>query len=640
MFDRAAASLLCLLTLTTVLWIAVPSPAAAQPAKTSEAIQNVPLPDRQTQVSERYQRLEELLLRLAEVEVTENPERAALLRRAAKQSRDTFILERMNSASDALRSQKFQQAITDQQAANEQMAALLKLLLTEDRPQRIRDEKERISNWIKDLKRQERRQRGTRARTENGAELKSVESEQSDIAKAAEALQKEMAEQNEELDPAAEESLKEGSEEASEKMSEAEKKAKQKEAEELAQMVKKAEAAAEKAEQAKSDAEAKLAEAQQELDKAKQDQDKQESQASEGDQDASEKQASDQKAAEKKAAAKKAAEKKAQAEADAKQAAAESDKAAKELQDAKQAQQSQSQSQKPQEGEQPESPKAESKPQSPQQSAQKQLEKALERMKEAEKALEEAKREQATEKQRQAEEEIRQAIDQLEKILRQLREEEMQRELARLESRLRKMAQMQSTVLEKNRELAAIPLADRDRQTDLKAGNLANEEKQIVMEADRAMLLLREEGSSVAFPEVVQQIRGDMQTVADRLAQSKIDVVTQGIQEDVLAALEEMIGALQKAQKDLEEKKKQEQQGEQPQQGQQGEQPLVESLAELKLIRTMQTRVKGTTERYDAMLQTDDGAPTAEIRTLLQGLAERQNRLYSITRDLVLKRNQ
>ncbi|QDS93363.1 hypothetical protein FF011L_21260 [Roseimaritima multifibrata] len=628
MFDRAAASLLCLLTLTTVLWTAVPSPAAAQPAKTGEALQNVPLPDRQTQVSERYQRLEELLLRLAEVEVTENPERAALLRRAAKQSRDTFILERMNSASDALRSQKFQQAITDQQAANEQMAALLKLLLTEDRPQRIRDEKERISNWIKDLKRQERRQRGTRARTENGAELKSVESEQSDIAKAAEALQKEMAEQNKELDPAAEEALEEGAEEATEKMSEAEKKAKQKEAEELAEMVKKAEAAAEKAEQAKSEAE------------AKQDQDKQESQASEGDQNASEKQSSDQKAAEQKAAAQKAAEKKAKAEADAKQAAAESDKAAKELQDAKQAQQSQSQSQKPQEGEQPESPKTESKPQSPQQSAQKQLEKALERMKEAEKALEEAKREQATEKQRQAEEEIRQAIDQLEKILRQLREEEMQRELARLESRLRKMAQMQSAVLEKNRELAAIPLADRDRQTDLKAGNLANEEKQIVMEADRAMLLLREEGSSVAFPEVVQQIRGDMQTVVDRLAQSKIDVVTQGIQEDVLAALEEMIGALQKAQKDLEEKKKQEQQGEQPQQGQQGEQPLVESLAELKLIRTMQTRVKGTTERYDAMLQTDNGAPTAEIRTLLQGLAERQNRLYSITRDLVLKRNQ
>ena len=36
-----------------------------------------------------------------------------------------------------------------------------------------------------------------------------------------------------------------------------------------------------------------------------------------------------------------------------------------------------------------------------------------------------------------------------------------------------------------------------------------------MLEADRAILLLREEGSSVAFPEVVQQMRGDMVRVAD-----------------------------------------------------------------------------------------------------------------------------
>ena len=259
-------------------------------------------------------------------------------------------------------------------------------------------------------------------------------------------------------------------------------------------------------------------------------------------------------------------------------------------------------------------------------------------MKQAEQELEEAKRDQATEKQREAEENLRAAIDQLERILRQLREEELLRELAKLESRLRKMAVMQNKVLEDTITLSATPTEQRNRQTDLKAGDLAFAEKNITLEADRAMLLLREEGSSVAFPEVVSQIRDDTATVADRLGQTKIDAVTQGIQQDILAALDEMITALQKAQRDLEQKQQQQQQqGQQGQQGQ-GEQPLVEALAELKLIRTMETRIKSTTDRYSTLLES--GSSTGgEILPLLQNLSDRQNRLYRITRDLVLKRN-
>lgn len=71
-----------------------------------------------------------------------------------------------------------------------------------------------------------------------------------------------------------------------------------------------------------------------------------------------------------------------------------------------------------------------------------------------------------------------------------------------------------------------------------------------------------------------------------------------------------------------------------------GEQPLVDALAELKLLRTMQTRVKNTTERYDTMLREPTGDSPGEIAALIRNLAERQNRLYSITRDLVLRRNQ
>ena len=66
---------------------------------------------KQQSVTKRYERLEELLLRLAEVESTENPERSALLRRAAKQSRDKFVLEKLKLASASLKTQEFQKAV-------------------------------------------------------------------------------------------------------------------------------------------------------------------------------------------------------------------------------------------------------------------------------------------------------------------------------------------------------------------------------------------------------------------------------------------------------------------------------------------------------------------------------------------------
>lgn len=118
-----------------------------------------------------------------------------------------------------------------------------------------------------------------------------------------------------------------------------------------------------------------------------------------------------------------------------------------------------------------------------------------------------------------------------------------------------------------------------------------------------------------------------------------MDEITQGLQEDILAALEEMIGALQQAQRDLEKQQQQQQQQQSPS-GQQGEQPLVEPLAELKLIRTMQTRIKSTTERYGDMIPEDGaGAPDDDLIGLLESLSTRQNDLYRITRDLLLRRN-
>ena len=523
-------------------------------AQVSPAVaDNVELSQRQAGISQRYQKLEELLLRLADMEAAENPERAALLRRAARQSRDKFILQKLKTATESLKTEEFQQAVENQESAGKELGALLTLLLSEDRSKRIRDEKQRYQKLIKDLKRNLNNQRSTRARTENEADLEDVKQEQKSVTQRSAELKDRLAKENVQQDEDNEQRSSDSQESKSEDPPE---------------------------------------ESEGKSDSPKQSQQESQRQESQGD----------------------------------------SKQQQSQEQDSKQ-QQSPGQQQQESQGEQQQQP-----PNSPEQEVEKRLQQAIEKMQQAQDELDKAKRKEATDRQREAEENLRAAIDRLERILRQLREEEMQRELARLESRLRKMAAMQTKVLDDTIALAATPREQRNRQTDLKAGDLAFEEKKITLEADRAMLLLREEGSSVAFPEVVDQIRSDTAIVADRLGQSKIDAVTQGMQHDILAALEEMIAALQKAQRELEQKRQQQQQG-QPQQAGQQEQPLVQALAELKLIRTMETRIKSTTQRLSGLLEAGESTPE-DLLPLLQNLSDRQNRLYQVTRDLVLKRNQ
>jgi hypothetical protein len=266
--------------------------------------------------------------------------------------------------------------------------------------------------------------------------------------------------------------------------------------------------------------------------------------------------------------------------------------------------------------------------------AQKRLEQAQRRMKEAQEKLEQAKREDAIDKQAEALKELEQAKAELEEILRQLREEEMARMLAMLESRFRKMLDAQVEVYEGTKRVDQVPEAQRDRDDEIESGRLSRKEAQIVVEADKCLALLREEGSAVAFPEAVTDMRDDMQSVVERLSQSKVGEVTQAIETDIIAALEEMIAALKKAQKDMEDK----QQQNQPSDAGDFEPPLVDVLAELKMIRALQMRVNVRTQRYSELTKKEQ-ADTPELLEALKRLAEREQRIHKVTRDIVVGRN-
>lgn len=538
---------------------------------------------KQASLAARYQKLEELLLRLAEMEAAENPERSALLKRAARQSRDRFVLTKLQNATQSLGKEQLQQAVDQQESASKELAAVLKLLLTEDRSKRIRDERQKISEVVKELKRVERAQRSIRGRNENGGDEGQLGQEQDSLGKRVEDLAEELDEDD------ADDQDSDGGEPDEDASSD------------------------------RKDNEGPKGEGQEgggDPKESPSDQPSSDPKNSDGENPASDGKPSDP-----------------SAPSEGQPSSSPADNGPP--------QESQPQSGEPQQG----PPSADSpqggqqtppSPKSPQQQAADQIQQAKDNMKKAEEALRNAKRNESVKQQRLAEQNLRGAIDQLEQILRQLREEEKKRELAKLEARLRAMAAAQSKVLDETIELAQLPILQRNRQTDLKAGDLAFEEKKITLDADRALLLLREEGSSVAFPEVILQIRDDTSRIAERLGKTKIDIVTQGIQEDVLAALEEMIEALQKERKKLEQQQQQQQQG--SPNGQKQDPSLVEQIAELKLIRTMETRIKSTTERYAQLIQAGE-TTEVEIKPLMDGLSQRQIRLYRITRDLVTKRN-
>ena len=280
------------------------------------------------------------------------------------------------------------------------------------------------------------------------------------------------------------------------------------------------------------------------------------------------------------------------------------------------------------------------KPQDESNPARKRLEAAQERMREAQKKLEEAQRKDAVAEQEKAKEELEKAKAELERILRQLREEEVERVLALLEGRFRKMLEIQVRIYEDTVRLDKIPEAERDLKIPIPAGKLAIDERKLVVEADKALNLLLEEGSSVAFPETVTQMRDDMQQVSDRLDAAKVE---QHYARHRTGHHRGSAGDDRSLAESPEGHGKAEAATQQAQPGQPQDMPLVDAIAELKMIRALQMRVNTRTQRYARLLDNVEDpvgqATDQDLREALTKLAERQETIYRITRDIVLGKN-
>lgn len=278
-------------------------------------------------------------------------------------------------------------------------------------------------------------------------------------------------------------------------------------------------------------------------------------------------------------------------------------------------------------------------PPSPDEQQRKQIQDAIENQKKAEDRIKNEDRPGASNEQDEAIKKLEEIRKEIERRLKQLREEELERLLANLEARCARMLQLQIEVYEMTKRIDAIVQQQPDkkptRSEDLKAGEQSAKEGQIVVEANKAIQLLQEEGSAVAFPLVLEDVRDQMRIVQARLFKTDVGAFTQSIEEDIIASLKEMVAALKKAQKDLKDKQNQ---PPPPPGGQPPPQGLIDMLAELRMIRSLQVQINNRTKAYGTQYPGEQ-ADNPDIRKELAILGARQDKVQKVTHDIATGKN-
>ena len=263
-----------------------------------------------------------------------------------------------------------------------------------------------------------------------------------------------------------------------------------------------------------------------------------------------------------------------------------------------------------------------------------QLEKAREEMERALEELKEQNREEALKNEDNAIEELHEAAEKLEAMLRQLREEEKEMMLASLEARFQRMLQAETAIHEGTVGVAATPQKD---WLDLNYGRcreLSQQQSELTQECAQTVNLLREDGTSVAIVIAVEDIEADMNSVSGWMQEYKVGELTQSVQKDILESLKQLIETTQKEMQQMKEQQKQEQQQRDPSQEKPG---LVELMAEIRVLRSLQLQVNRRTKQVDGLLQSTTTDDLPALQKQLHDLAVRQNRLIESAKELAKK---
>ncbi len=154
--------------------------------------QDNPLATGQTQLAKHFMKLEAILLRSAEIERTSNPARAELMVKAAKLAKEVKLSENLVEAAKSLERKQYSDAIEVQKTNLEKLNKVLELLQSENRADRVREQRDQVKRTIEETERLLRLQSSLRGRTEGGSQTEKAASDQQKLADKAAQIAKEL----------------------------------------------------------------------------------------------------------------------------------------------------------------------------------------------------------------------------------------------------------------------------------------------------------------------------------------------------------------------------------------------------------------------------------------------------------------
>jgi dsDNA-binding SOS-regulon protein len=213
------------------------------------------------------------------------------------------------------------------------------------------------------------------------------------------------------------------------------------------------------------------------------------------------------------------------------------------------------------------------------------------------------------------------------------REQEMLQaeQLASIEQMLQQILSAQQDVSAGTKEVrAARDEAGYARPERLRLAELSDAEGALAEDTGNVLDMLAEEGTSVVFPGVLEEVRDNLGDVQTRLADRDAGERTQALQAGVEADLRAMLDAIRK---ELSRRRRQGGAGGGPAGGGGGGGPLIPPVAELKMLRLLQLRIQARTETLAESAGTGE-LSADELAERHEELSRRQRRLREMTREV------
>ncbi len=257
------------------------------------------------------------------------------------------------------------------------------------------------------------------------------------------------------------------------------------------------------------------------------------------------------------------------------------------------------------------------------------VEKAQRHMENASRGLEQNRPGDAESEQQKAIDQLEEAKRQLEDTLNQLRREQQEEILRAMEDRFREMLARQLQINQGTVDLDKKGVSRWTRTEELQAGTFSQGERDLAADATRALTILRQEGTTLVFPQIVEQLAADLNDAGERIRSRDVGPATQQLQQDIVQTLNELIEAVQQMRKKI-------QAGEAPGSppgGPEQAPPLLPESAELKLLRACQVRINRETEAFNRDLGGEKSL-TPEDAKRLKRIADRQKDVARMAEEL------